>query len=153
MSTRSRSTTSSSVRRLTAVLALLAGAASASAEDIAVVAGPDSALRRLSADEARALFVQDQRGGRLPLDLPESDPARTAFYLRLAGKNQTMMRALRANLVFTGRGRPPLEQAPTAVIQRLLDDPQVVGYLPASTVPEHCHVLLLLPGAPPRQAP
>ncbi|WP_374512495.1 hypothetical protein [Niveibacterium sp.] len=115
---------------------------------IAVVVRNDSSIRLMTRDEVYAMFVLDRRGDFHPLDLPESDPTRAAFYMRLAQKNLTMMRALRSKLVFTGTGRPPQQLDMPALIGRLAADHTAVAYLPASDLPAGTRSVAVLQPSP-----
>lgn len=157
MSSRWRWTTSSdpwrrdAFCRQAAALALIALgclAASAHAIEVAIVVRADSALTGLSRDDAYAMFVLDQRRGYTTFDLPDTDPAREAFYQHLAGKNLAMMRGLRARLVFSGQARPPRQLGSAELIPHLLHDPKAVGYLPIELVPPGLRVLLPLGDIP-----
>ncbi|GAA5173899.1 hypothetical protein GCM10025771_02260 [Niveibacterium umoris] len=147
-------TISSSAWLTVALLMLGGGKALAEPADgsgvatIAVVVRADSSLRAMTRDELYAMFVLDQRGPYNPIDLPESDPTRTALYLRLASKNLTMMRALRARLVFTGAGRPPQQLELPAALARLAADQAAVVYLPAGKIPVGARVVATLGSEP-----
>ncbi|MCX9156011.1 hypothetical protein OPU71_07710 [Niveibacterium sp. 24ML] len=152
MSSPLRSTTSSSraaraTRRCLAALACLL-CTTAQALDVAVVVRKDSPVKQLSADEVYAIFIQDRRQGLVTYDVPDSDPARESFYLRVAGKTLTMMRGMRARLVFSGQARPPKQLPRDEVIQRLLADPNAIAYLPLNEVPPGLRIVLPLPDIP-----
>ncbi|MCX9156009.1 hypothetical protein OPU71_07700 [Niveibacterium sp. 24ML] len=115
---------------------------------IAVVMRSDGAVRKLVREEVYAIFVLDKRGNLQPLDLPETDPVRAAFYMRLAGKSLGMMRALRSTLVFTGAGRPPKQLELAAVHERLANDPTAIAYLPMPDLPLGVRVVATLAPAP-----
>lgn len=121
---------------------------SARGGDVAIVVRADSALASLTRDEAYAMFVLDQRHGYTTFDLPDTEPAREAFYLHLAGKNLAMMRGLRARLVFSGQARPPRQLGVAELIPHLQQDPKAVAYLPVELVPAGLRVLLPLGDIP-----
>lgn len=154
MFSRLRSITSSRCGYVLALGLALAGPLSGAAADtggvgtIAVVVRADSSLRAMSLDEVYALFVLDQRQQYAPIDLPESDPTRAAFYMRLAKKNLTMMRALRSRLVFTGTGRPPQQLEMAAALARVAADHNAVAYLPAAGIPAGIRAIASLPPEP-----
>ncbi len=121
---------------------------SARGSEVAIVVRADSALTSLSRDDAYAMFVLDRRRDYVTYDLPDTDPAREAFYLQLAGKNLAMMRGLRARLVFSGLAKPPRQINAAELIHILQQDPKAIGYLPADLVPPGVRVLLPLGAAP-----
>lgn len=146
-------TSSSRLRALASALLLaVAGLLHAAGPDevgvIAVVVRSDSAVRKLVRDDIYAIFVLDKREGLQPLDLPETDPVRAAFYMRLAGKSLGMMRALRSRLVFTGAGRPPKQLNLAAVHERLANDHSAIAYLPLPDLPQGVRVVATLAPAP-----
>jgi len=127
---------------------LCALAPTANGGEVAIVVRADSALTSLSRDEAYAMFVLDQRRGYTTYDLPDTDPAREAFYLHLAGKNLAMMRGLRARLVFSGLAKPPRQLSAAELIPHLQQDPKAIAYLPVELVPPGVRVLLPLGDMP-----
>ncbi|GAA5173902.1 hypothetical protein GCM10025771_02280 [Niveibacterium umoris] len=122
----------------------LVAAMSAAADGVVIVVRRDSPIGSLTRDEAYNLFVLDRRGTLAPFDLPETELARQALYQELAGRNVTMMRALRARLVFSGQGRPPQQVELEEMLQRLQADRNAIGYLPAGAVPDGLRILLTL---------
>jgi hypothetical protein len=158
MCSRLRSTTCSEwLRKLALALALalpfVAGADARGADipelgAIAVVVRSDASVRSTGRDEGNAVFVLDQRQNFQPLDLPETDPIRAAFYMRLAKENLTMMRALHSTLVFTGNGRPPKQLELSALLARLAGDHNAIAYLPALDLPAGLHSVASLPAEP-----
>lgn len=134
----------SSGRGALALAGLLLAWAACVRADVMVLVRADSPVQALSAAEAREIFVNDRRRGLNTLDLPETDPARQTFYQVLAGRNTTMMRALRARLVFSGQGRPPQQLEAEPLIARLQADRDAIGYLPAGAVPDGLRVVLSL---------
>lgn len=157
MCSRSRWTISSDSLRGLLLACLLATCGDVVAADpngvgaIAVVVRSDSSIRLMTRDEVYAMFVLDRRGDFHPIDLPESDPTRGAFYMRLAQKNLTMMRALRSKLVFTGAGRPPQQLDMPSLLGRLAADHKAIAYLPAAGLPSGTRSVAILqpdPSAP-----
>jgi hypothetical protein len=134
--------------RIATFLALPWLAPGAGAE-VAVVVGPDSAVQALSADEVAQVFLgkSDSAGGASvsPLDLLEGDATRDEFYEKAAGRSASQLKAYWSKLVFTGKGEPPEAVDPEELVDRLLDEPDAVGYLPGGSVPGNLRVVLTLP--------
>ena len=139
-------------RRLSALLiALFAlGTGWPAHAELVIVAGPRSAITELSREHAEKLYLG--RATTLTdgtpvtlMDLPVG-PARDDFYLKLAGKNATQIRAYWSRLVFTGRAMPPREADSIAEARQWLADiPNLIGYLDKGDVTPGMRVLLRIP--------
>lgn len=65
-----------------------------------------------------------------PIDLAPGSAAREAFYEGYLGRSQAEIKAHWSKIIFTGRGRPPLDVDSGAEMKRLIaDDRQKIGYL------------------------
>ncbi|MCB1957123.1 MAG: hypothetical protein KDG55_15695 [Rhodocyclaceae bacterium] len=121
---------------LTILIALPCGGAFA---QLALVTGANSNISEISRAQAERLFLgrATTLGDNSPVTLIDLPPGqiRDEFYLRLTGKNPVQTRANWSRQVFTGRALPP-RQADSAEQVRawLIEDPNAIGYLPASAV-------------------
>lgn len=128
--------------------ALLLGAAlSATAEPVVVVSA-NSALQRLSRDEAVNIFLGRYRGlpsggTALPIDQPETSALRAEFYRRLVNKEVNEINAYWSRLIFSGRTAPPLQAANPAEVAAWLDNnPMAVAYIDRSQVDKRQRIVL-----------
>lgn len=136
------------LRFLLLAFALLFAASGAShAQDLVVIAHPDSGLAQLSSAEARHLFLG--RYKRLPAGVAahpiDTTALKESFYARLVGKPLAEIDAYWARLVFSGNTRPP-EQLPdsAAVVRRVAQTPGAVGYVTRNTVTDGVRIVLAL---------
>jgi hypothetical protein len=80
-----------------------------------------------------------------PLDLPEGNAAREAFYKKATDRDPAQVKAVWSRIVFTGQGQPPKEVAdPAAVKKAVATDPKTVGYIDKSDVDASVKVVLSL---------
>ncbi len=104
------------------------------AQEIVVVAGPNSRIGSLSGEELERLYLghasADRVGQRVTFYDLEDSVVREKFYLSAFSLSLIQLRAYWAKLVFTGRGRPPKQLSTEALIARLQSDDHAVGYLP-----------------------
>lgn len=134
--------------RLLALIALLA--LTPARAELVIVAGARSGITELSREHAEKLYLgrattlSDGTPVTL-MDLPVGT-ARDDFYLKLAGKNSTQIRAYWSRLVFTGRAMPPREADSIAEARQWLADiPNLIGYVDRADVTPGMRVLLRLP--------
>ena len=131
---------------LTALL-LLSGQSTARAQDLVVIAHPDSGLQQLSPAEVSHLFLG--RLKRLPSGAKaqpvDTTSLKAVFYARLIGTQLPEIDAYWARLMFSGNTRPP-EQLPdsTAAVQRIKQQPGAVGYVERSSVTPGVRIVLEL---------
>ncbi len=138
-------------RRLALLLTLLGLCAGIPARaEMVIVAGARSGITELSREHAEKLYLgrtttlSDGTPVTL-MDLPVG-PTRDDFYLKLAGKNSTQIRAYWSRLVFTGRAMPPREADSIAEARQWLADiPNLIGYLDKGDVTPGMRVLLRIP--------
>jgi hypothetical protein len=83
---------------------------------------------------------------RRPIDLPEGNPLRAAFYRAAADSDLTQVRTAWARVMFTGRGEPPRELPNAAAVKKAVAaDPRAIGYIDADSVDATVKTVLLLP--------
>jgi hypothetical protein len=130
-----------SLMHLGAVLGLLL-VVQAMAGEIVVVMGPSAAP--LTRDQIADAYLG--RSNTLkPLDLPESNPMRDAFYNRATDRDPAQIKAVWSRIIFTGQGHPPKELPDsTAVKKAVASDPKMVGYIDNSDVDASVKVVLSL---------
>jgi len=124
-------------------LALAAGVSSfASAGEIVVVMSPAAAS--LTKDQVANIYL-GRSNDLKPIDLPEANAAREAFYKKATDRDPAQVKAVWSRIVFTGQGQPPKEVAdPAAVKKAVAADPKTVGYLDKSDVDASVKVVLSL---------
>ncbi len=77
-----------------------------------------------------------------PIELPESNPTRSAFNKGLLKKSDTQMKAYWARLVFTGKATPPVQVADdAAVIEKVSNNPTLIGYIDSASVTDAVKVV------------
>lgn len=115
---------------------------------LALVAARTTGLEALTRESAEQFYLgrrtalPDGRAVTL-VDLP-AGPTRDQFYLRLARKNPSQIRAYWSRLVFTGRAQPPIEAANAEEVRRLLRSIQgAIAYLPLEEAQDPDLVVLL----------
>jgi hypothetical protein len=80
-----------------------------------------------------------------PLDLPESNELRDAFYRKVTDRDAAQIKAVWSRIIFTGQGHPPKELPdPAAVKKAVASDPKMVGYIDNSDVDASVKVVLSL---------
>ena len=139
------------MKRCVALMLLTAMTCSSTlcAEDgqIVVVVGAKSSIGQLSAEEISKLFtgkLEIYPDGALatPVNLPESSEIRTEFALKVLKKTPVQLHAYWSKLLFTGRGKPPIEVAsPGEMKNTLASDPSAIGYLDKADVDKSIKVV------------
>jgi len=123
--------------------------ASKAISDIAVVVSPDSPLKEATKDHIGNLFLgkASALGGEYltPMDLPENNATRKAFYKAVTNKSQQQLNAYWSRLIFTGKGTPPQQALDAAeIIDTISADNTVIGYIPVNAVNDSVKVILIL---------
>lgn len=109
------------------------------AADIAVIAHPATA--DVSLDEVSRIYM-GRAGNLMPVNLPENNPLRDQFEQEALGRSPAQMKAYWSRLVFTGKGRPPVEvDSVQAKIEFVASNPNSLGYIPASEVTDQVRVI------------
>ena len=114
--------------------------------DIVVVVDKNSPITSISQSQIRQLYLEGNGkvGGVYlkPLDLPEQDRLRDRFYLAAVGKTPAQMKSYWARMIFSGRGVPPRSVSGVSAMKVMLENnPERIGYLPASEVSGNLRVL------------
>jgi hypothetical protein len=126
---------------LSLALSLLLGPPTVAA-DIVVVMGSSAAP--VTKDQVAAIYLG--RSNTLkPLDLPESNVLRDAFYKIATDRDPSQVKAVWSRLNFTGQAQPPRELPDAAAIKKAVaGDPKLVGYIDKSDVDATVKIVLSL---------
>jgi hypothetical protein len=117
--------------------------------DIVVIGHPG--LPNLSREQIEKLFLAASKelpNGKqvIVIDLPADDAIRNQFYQKLVNRNATQIKAHWARLIFTGRGKPPLEMDDSEeIIIFIARSEQGIGYISSADVDDNVKVLLTIP--------
>ena len=132
------------LRKLAAILVLVAAAPAAQAG--AVVVGANSTLPAMNADEARRIFVGIQRnvnGQTVAVLFQQPGPAREEFDSKVLGMTGADLSAYLAAMIFTGRAVAPTIVPDDAAVKRsVIASPDTVGYVSDAAVDATVRVLL-----------
>ena len=129
--------------RLVAFCALLGVAALGSAEllraqgdeSFRVIVNAANPVSTLSKGEASRMFLKRtlswKHGGQVaPVDLGQNAGARQSFSLTVLGKDVPTVKGYWQQLIFTGRGVPPIEKSTEAeVVAFVAANPNAIGYV------------------------
>lgn len=131
---------------------LLLGAASWANADIAVIVNPAYAVSAAAPDEISKLFLTKADsvggGGHLtPVDQPEGNALRDAFYLKVCSKDPAQLNAYWSRLIFTGQGQPwkIIDGGDAAIVDFVSKSPEAVGYVSATAVNAKVKVIATFP--------
>jgi hypothetical protein len=134
-------THSTSMRCVATVLVALM-ASVANAGDIVVIMGPAGSA--VTKDQVSNVYLGRSKDFK-PVDLPESDLIREAFYKKATDRDLAQVKALWSRITFTGQGQPPLEEpSADAVKKAVASDPKAIGYIHKSDVDGTVKVVLEL---------
>jgi ABC-type phosphate transport system substrate-binding protein len=112
----------------------------ASAGDIVVVMGPGASA--LTKDQVANVYL-GRNTDLKPVDLPESNPTREAFYKAATDRGSPQIKALWARITFTGQGHPPKELTDSAAVKKAVTaDPKAIGYINKADVDSSIKVVL-----------
>jgi hypothetical protein len=127
--------------RLSMVLALISAVPTMSGELVVVMgAGASSVSKEQLAD-----IYLGRSTALKPLDLPESNELRDAFYRKITDRDASQVKAVWSRLIFTGQGQPPKELPDGAAVKKAVAaDPKLVGYIDKSDVDASVKVVLSL---------
>jgi len=122
---------------LAAFAALLAPPAAAQQGGYVVIVNEANDISALRADEVSKIFFKKAHrwpngNDVVPVDLPESAPAREAFSAAVHGKSVGAVRAYWQQQIFSGRDAPPAEKgSDEQVIAFVRATPGAIGYVSA----------------------
>lgn len=107
--------------------------------DLVVIAHPSA--DEISEDEISRVYM-GRAGSLMPVNLPDGHPLRDHFEQELLGRSPAQMKAYWSRLVFTGKGRPPVEVSSSAEkIDFVASNPNSIGYIPAADVTDQVRVI------------
>jgi ABC-type phosphate transport system substrate-binding protein len=124
------------------LVVVLAMAARAHAGEIVVVMGSGAAS--LTKDQIASIYL-GRNNSLKPVDLPESNPLREAFYKKATDRDLAQIKAVWSRLAFTGQGQPPKELTDSAAVKKTVAaDPKAVGYIDKADIDASVKVVLVL---------
>lgn len=124
-----------------AVIALGFFCLSAQAQ-IAVVTGADGPT--ITKEQLANVYLGRSKDFK-PLDLPEGNAIREAFYRKSTDRDIAQIKAVWARVIFSGQGKPPVIVPDASAVKKALGaDQQAVGYIPKSEVDGSVKVLMTL---------
>ncbi|MFT3856143.1 MAG: hypothetical protein QM742_01035 [Aquabacterium sp.] len=129
------------LKRAFAGMSLMLAALAAQAE-IAVVMGPGGAA--ITKDQLANVYL-GRSFDLKPVDLPEGNATREAFYKKATDRDQAQIKAVWSRVVFTGKGQAPAVQADAAAVKKAVAaDPKAIGYIDKAAVDGSVKVVLTL---------
>ena len=137
------------MERVASIIVCLAASliASGSAAEVVAVVSAQSPLTTLSKDQTVDIFLGKSSRfpdgtPAVPIDQVEGSATRDEFYLKFAGKSPAQVKAHWSKIIFTGRGRPPLDVANgSEVKKRIAENPNAIGYITPELVDKSVKVL------------
>jgi hypothetical protein len=93
-----------------------------------LIVNASNPVTALTKEQAAKLFYKKQRAwpngdAAVPVDLVEQSPVRQAFSARVLGKDAGAMKGYWQQVIFTGKGVPPIEKA---------SEPEAIAYVAAT---------------------
>jgi hypothetical protein len=80
-----------------------------------------------------------------PVDLPEGNSVREAFYRKATDRDVSQIKALWSRIIFTGQGQPPKELPDASAVKRAVAaNAKLIGYIDKSDVDASVKVVLSL---------
>ena len=114
----------------------------ARAGDIVVVMGPGAVA--LTKDQVASIYL-GRNNNLNPVDLPESNLLREAFYKKATDRGLPQIKAVWSRLTFTGQGQPPKELTDAAAVKKAVAaDPKAIGYIDKADLDSSVKVVLAL---------
>lgn len=118
--------------------------------DVVVIVSARSPAITLTADQVADIFLGRAAtfpGGvqAIPVDQAEGSAVRDEFYRKSSGKAAAQMQAYWARMLFTGRGRPPVEMGGSVEVRRQVAENQhVIRYIDRSALDDSVRPVLIL---------
>jgi len=122
-----------------------------SPDSIAIVIGSGSAIRGVSVDELREVYLRRQRLWKnglpaMPVNLPADSPVRVAFSRRVLGRRPEDLESYWRRLYFEGVRPPLVLRTSQAVCAYVAVEASAIGYVRMHEVDAaSCRVLFVLP--------
>jgi len=135
--------------KLTNPLAIVAAIAvlgfSPANAEIAVVVHSSSSTSSLTNDQVADIFL-GKSNLLAPVNQAEGSNIRNDFFMKVANKDASQVKAIWTKLIFTGKSVPPKEANGSSEVKKLLsDDRRSIGYIDKSAVDSTVKVVLTLP--------
>lgn len=133
------------------VASLLAFSCTWAQAQFVLVVGAKSPIAALTAEQASQLFlgkVSTFPSGETatPLDQPDGAGIRNDFYEKLANKTPKQVSAIRANMVFSGKGKPPKELASSKDVKKAVSENiAAIGYIERAAVDDSVKIVFTQP--------
>ena len=109
---------------------------------VAVVTGPGGAA--ITKDQLANIYL-GRSFDLKPIDLPEGNATREAFYKKATDRDQAQIKAVWSRVVFTGKGQAPAVQGDAAAVKKAVAaDPKAIGYIDKAAVDGSVKVVLTL---------
>jgi len=110
--------------------------------DIAVIASSGSSASNMTSKEIKKIFL-GKSSAMTPVDQSEGNATRNAFYLKVAGKDESQMKAYWSKMIFSGNGAPPDTVSDDAAVKAwVVSNKNGIGYIDSGTVDGSVKVLL-----------
>jgi ABC-type phosphate transport system substrate-binding protein len=139
--------TRSGISPLLAVIAFALLATAARAGDFAVIVNKDNASP-IDKEMVAKIYSGDLKSWMdgapvMPIDLPDSNPARASFSTELLGKTVANLKALWAQMIFSGKALPPKQVATDDDVKKLVaTNKGAIGYIKPSSVDDSVKAVL-----------
>ncbi|MBB5017851.1 ABC-type amino acid transport substrate-binding protein [Chitinivorax tropicus] len=115
---------------------------------LAVVVHPSSATHKLTEAQVAAVFLGKGLSGAFqPIDLPDEDPLREQFYLKIANLSPQQVKAQWARLVFSGMAttQPKVIKSSEEALMKVAERPGSIAYVDGSQVNDRVKVVYWVP--------
>lgn len=119
--------------------------------EFVIVVSSRSPVTALTSEQAAQVFlgkvsVFPNGDQAIPLDQPEGAAIRNEFYDKLTNKTPKQVLAYRANMVFSGKGRPPKELPSSKDVKKIVaDNLNTIGYMEKASVDDTLRVVFAQP--------
>jgi ABC-type phosphate transport system substrate-binding protein len=101
--------------------------------DVVVIVSSKSTQSTMTADEISQIFLGKSKALK-PVETAGA-PIRSQFYSKVAGKDESQVKAIWSKLVFTGKATAPKELPSSAdVVKAVASDPNSIGYVDKSAI-------------------
>ena len=130
------------------IVFLLIWATSLSANaDIAIIVNPENSITSIELEDLQEIYLGRTKRFHngdvaMPIDHKLGESVRESFNEKILGRTSKQVKAYWAQLVFTGRGWPPIQMLDDASIKAAVaKDPSAIGYIDASLVDDTVKVV------------